>query len=52
MADEILSQDEVDALLKGVLGDTEEEAAEAYNTQARSYFGDHAHINSIGGKSE
>jgi flagellar motor switch protein FliM len=37
MADEILSQDEVDALLKGVLGDTEEETAGGEEGGIRSY---------------
>ena len=37
MADEILSQDEVDALLKGVLGDTEEEAGGEEEAGVRSY---------------
>lgn len=37
MADEILSQDEVDALLKGVLGDAEEESVGAEEGGVRSY---------------
>jgi flagellar motor switch protein FliM len=37
MADEILSQDEVDALLKGVLGDTEEEATGGEEGGIRPY---------------
>ena len=37
MADEILSQDEVDALLKGVLGETEEEGPQEDTAGVRSY---------------
>ena len=37
MADEILSQDEVDALLKGVLGESEEESAQDDQGGIRSY---------------
>ncbi len=37
MAEEILSQDEVDALLKGVLGEAEEEGAQEDDSAARTY---------------
>ena len=37
MAEEILSQDEVDALLKGVLGEAEEEGPQADDSAVRTY---------------
>ncbi len=37
MAEEILSQDEVDALLKGVLGEAEEEGAQEDDSAVRTY---------------
>jgi len=37
MSEEILSQDEVDALLKGVLGESEDEGAQEEDTGVRSY---------------
>ena len=37
MAEEILSQDEVDALLKGVLGEAEEEVPQTDDSAVRTY---------------